>query len=97
MNPKPQKPKLKEIAARIAAHLKRLEADPKANAVHPKTNMPPFYHAHAYQGGRYVRVSYISFQYTYSLTREEAEAYLAWLDESPDHVGKHRDAPGSAP
>lgn len=84
--------KLKEIAARINAHLKRFEADREINKPGPPVNghqqLHPYYHANAgYHGGRYVRVLYISFQGSSTLTRDEAVAYLAWLDAG--NVGTH--------
>lgn len=78
---------LKEIAARISAHLQRIEKNPRTNPV--RNRMHKFYQSWAYQGSKYVRVVYVSYQGASSLTREEAEAYLAWLDAR--HVGTHYD------
>ena len=80
--------KLDEIANRIAAHLARFEKDKTINKPFG-TGVKPYYFASAYRGGRYVCVRYVAYQLTSSLTREEALAYLAWLDAG--NVGTHRD------
>lgn len=77
----------KEIAKRISAHLERFERDKTINARSEKRGIPPYFSAFAVGGGRYVRVQYISFQGQSSLTKAEAEAYLAWLDSG--RVGRH--------
>ena len=82
--------KLEELAARIAEHLKRFEADPVINAPNPVSKARPFYQAIAVRTGRYVAVQYVSYQHTSHLTRDEAEKYLAWLDAG--NVGKHHQA-----
>ena len=86
--------KVSELAEKIDAHLKRMEADPAINVERKGSggmSLPPFYEAHAYQGGGRVMVSTVNFQGTSSLTKEKAEAYLAWLDEgnngSPARAG----------
>jgi hypothetical protein len=71
--------KLSEIAKRIAAHLERIEADPKLNN-HKQGIGGDLYRAGAYQGGKFVRVTYVSFQGASSLTRDDALKYLAWLN-----------------
>ena len=81
---------LTEIGKRIHAHLKRFEADPKINKPHPKYKTSPFYWAGAARVGRYVSVSYVNYQGSQSLTRDQAEAYLAWLDSG--NVGRHFEA-----
>ena len=78
--------KLDEIANRIAAHLARFEKDKTINKPFG-TGVKPYYFSHAYRGGRYVRVIYVTYHEADSLTREEALAYLAWLDAG--NVGKH--------
>ncbi len=87
---------LTDIAKAIDAHLRRFEADPQINAERhyesPITGQReiagrPYYRAGAWRGGRYVMVKYISFQNAAALTREQAEAYLAWLDAG--NVGRH--------
>lgn len=78
--------KLDEIAEKIRAHLKRFEADPVINAINVwKTH--PYYHANAYRAGSRVAVTYISYQHTSNLKREDALEYLAWLDAG--NVGRH--------
>ena len=81
--------KLTEIANRIAAHLARFEKDKTINKPFG-TGVRPYYFTNAYRGGRYVCVRYVAYQLTSSLTREEALAYLAWLDAG--NVGKHWEA-----
>lgn len=81
--------KVREIAERIRAHLKRFEADPKINVrthlvLHPCRK---FYQAGAWASGRYVWVTYIAYQASSALTKSEAERYLAWLDAG--NVGRH--------
>lgn len=79
---------MKELAARIYAHLKRFEADPVINAERPNGSGVPYFRANAYYpGGARIGVVYVSYQGARSLTRDEAEAYLAWLDAG--HVGTH--------
>lgn len=71
--------KLKDIAARISAHLRRLEANKDTNPViHGGSHK--FFHPGAWQGSKYVRVSYVTYQGAVSLTRAGAERYLAALD-----------------
>lgn len=79
--------KLKEVAAKIDAHLSRFEADPKINALSSSSKIHPYYNACAYVAGRYVGIRYVSFQSTDKITKAEAEVYLAWLDAG--NVGKH--------
>jgi hypothetical protein len=82
-------PTLTEIAKRIAAHLKRFEADPEINAERfyesrrtgrRESSGHPYYHAGAWRAGNRVKVIYVSYHDPSSLTRAEAEAYLTWLD-----------------
>ena len=80
--------KLAEIADRINAHLQRFEADPQINkAIH---TLKPYFWAGAGVAGRFVRVGYISFQGGSSLSKADAERYLAWLDAG--NVGRHFEA-----
>jgi hypothetical protein len=83
---------LQETASRIQAHLRRMEKDPTINVVHEATKLKCYYNASACcpKGGRKIRVSYISYQFTSTLSREEAERYLSWLDAG--NSGTHRDA-----
>lgn len=77
---------LRDIAAGIDAHLRRFEADPNINTLSMKRTLA-YYHARARVAGRYVGVMYVSYQDWCRLTRDEAEAYLAWLDAG--NVGQH--------
>lgn len=79
--------KLQEIANRIKDHLKRFEADKSINATKDDRSICPYYNAWATSAGRYVRITYVSFQGSSSLTKSEAEKYLQWLDAG--NVGKH--------
>lgn len=84
---KPAKPKLSELAARISAHLKRIEYDPKVNVARNREGCRPYFGSRTWSGSRYVYVCYVSYQGGSRLTRDEAEKYLAWLDSGK--VGKH--------
>lgn len=84
---KQQPPKLREIAARITAHLERFERDPIINACDKNYGTKRFYNAHSWASGAYVGVRYISFQCESHLRRAEALAYLEWLDAG--RVGRH--------
>ena len=88
--------KLHEIAARIAAHLKRFEADPKiAKSQNIEGPRLDFYCGPTAQpGGTRVFVTYVSYQGEASLKKAEAEAYLAWLDAG--NVGRHYEQQRSA-
>jgi hypothetical protein len=67
---------LTEIASRIDVHLRRMEHDP---AINPP-NSGWLYCARAGRSGAFVAVSYKSYHRQSTLTRAEAETYLAWLD-----------------
>lgn len=71
--------KMKEIAARISAHLKRFEADPEINKRKP-SGIPPYFRAGSVASGSYVYVTYVSFQGDTALRKTIAAKYLAWLD-----------------
>ena len=86
--------KLKDIAARISAHLRRLEANKDTNPV-SSGGTSKFYQAGACQGSKYVRIKYVSYQYTWSLERAEAERYLAALDSG--FTGRHGALPKETP
>lgn len=81
--------KLAEIAARINAHLKRIETDPKLNPWDRGKvgGTKPYYCSSACAAGRYVLVVYIVYQGYSALTKDAALAYLAWLDAG--NVGRH--------
>ena len=80
--------KLKEIAERIDAYLKKFEADKTINAP-GKGSMAisPYYCAGAWVSGSYVSVCYVSFQHTSNLRKADAIKYLERLDAG--NVGKH--------
>lgn len=82
--------KLAEIAERINKHLKRFEADPVINAPSPTWKTRPYYYAGAGTAGRYVEIIYITYQHHPKLTKDEAIAYLAWLDAG--NIGTHYEA-----
>lgn len=71
---------LTEIGKRIRYHLKNLEDDREWNARDPKYGTVHLWNSNAYRAGRYVNVTYISYQGTTSLPRDKAEAYLEGLD-----------------
>lgn len=83
------KMKLADIAARILTHLKRFESDPAIADVITTSGKPitKFYKVNAWASGRYVGVRYVSFHPESNLTKQEALAYLAWLDAG--NVGRH--------
>ena len=82
---------LTETGERINAHLKRFEADKEINTTRKfgLSSMAThiYYNAWAGRTGRFVGVRYIIYQDGDSLTRAEAERYLAWLDAG--NVGTH--------
>ena len=83
--------KLKDIASRIRAHLRRFEDDPKINTTKPQPyGGVPYFWVNAYAAGRFVYVTYISYQGNSHLTKDEATRYLAWLDAG--NVGRHFEA-----
>lgn len=83
--------KLKEIAAKIGAHLKRFEADPKINRRDATYGTTPYYNAGAfYSRGAFISVRYVSYQHTSHLRKNDALAYLEWLDAG--NVGRHHQA-----
>lgn len=71
-----------DIATRIDAHLRVMEADPVLNAVREmsRLHLRPYYQAGAIACGGRVRVTYVNFQGGMSIPLGDAEAYLAWLD-----------------
>lgn len=87
---------LTDIALRIQAHLRRFAADPAiadrewtdGQGQVRKTAL--YWSPNAYRGGSRCMVRYVAYQLTSSLTREEAERYLAWLDAG--NVGRHYEA-----
>ena len=81
---------LREIASRIHEHLRRFEADKETNQPNGEYGLQPYFNASAVSSGRYVYVTYVSYQRANALKRDEAEKYLAWLDAG--NVGKHLEA-----
>ncbi len=100
--PKTDEPTTKEIAARITKHLHRFETDPVINAKRAYnkdakrwehttdgTGVGLYYRACAMHAhGQKVAITYVTYQGSQKLTREEALAYLAWLDAG--NIGTHR-------
>jgi hypothetical protein len=78
---------LKEIASRILSHLKRFEKDPIINKADPQYKTRPYFWSNVSVRGRRIMVTYVSYQGSSSLTRQEAADYLAWLDAG--NVGCH--------
>lgn len=81
--------KLKDLAERIAAHLKRFEADPLLSRRKDKKTAR-FWSTSCVVNGRFVSVSYISYQGSSNMSKAEAQAYLAKLDAG--YVGRHFEA-----
>lgn len=86
-----------ELAERIHAHLRLMEADPVLNAPRPAgfLRLSPFYQAQAVAVGGRVHVQYVSYQGDSPLRLAEAERYLAWLDAG--NKGKHFEVPPDQP
>lgn len=78
---------LEEIAQCIHAHFQRFERDPRINKRTSSNSILPFYNAGASANKKIVHVTYISFQLTTKLSKDEALAYLAWLDAG--NIGTH--------
>lgn len=83
----PETPKLGEIAERIAAHLRRFEADPVINPTREGRRIRAYYSPSALVRGSRVGIAYVSFQPETCLTKSAALGYLAWLDAG--NVGRH--------
>ena len=95
---KTQAPTCKQIAHAIDGYLKMFEADPNINVrrvlVDGEWQVAPtgkgvgqYYFAHAVAHGRFVRITYISYQGSRALTKAEAATYLTWLQAG--NVGTH--------
>jgi len=79
--------KMQEIADGIKAHLKRFADDPVL-CKHQASGRAAFWNTNAvYPGGVKVRVMYISYQGSTTLSKEQAAAYLDWLNAG--NVGTH--------
>lgn len=92
-------PSITEVASRIQAHLTRFENDKVINAAARTPHAPvtsdalkPYYMARAWAAGPRVRVLYVNYQGSVTLTKAQAVAYLSWLDKG--NVGRHQQAPG---
>lgn len=72
--------KLREIAERIRRHLQRFESDKRGVNRPLKTGLRPFFLANAFVSGRYVGVTYVSYQGASYLEKSKALAYLEALD-----------------
>jgi len=77
--------KNKEIALKISEYLSRFE-EAKYKTVRGDNK---YYHAHAWNTGRYVAIRYISYQCQSNLSKDEAMKYLKWLYDG--NIGKHTD------
>lgn len=86
---------LPEIAERITAHLKRMEADPQINTVvsaHPRSTLREYVDPWAYAAGSRLALIYQTWlsKYPDHISKAEALTYLAWLDAGNN--GSHRTA-----
>lgn len=82
-------PKLRDVAGRITAHLKRAEAaQPKDGKALPGR----LFNAFSRVAGSRVGVRYVSYQGETFLRKDDALHYLRWLDAG--NVGKHYTAVG---
>lgn len=82
---------LRQIADRINVHLKAMEGNPEVNRREEShSRLLPYWYSGAHAAGRYVGVTYVSFQGTSHLSKSEASIYLAWLDSG--RRGKHWEA-----
>ena len=97
MSSLPKEISVTEIANRISEHLKRIAQKERRHleAVRkrppeerqPYDDLPGYQAPHAYQAGRYVGISYISYHTPSNLTKREALHYLGLLDGG--HEGQH--------
>ncbi len=91
---------LTETAKRIARHLVRFAATPSVaskswiDSKGEKRELTLFWHPVCYRAGSRAMVKYVTYQYESSMTKAEAEQYLAWLDDG--NVGRHYDAKKAA-
>ena len=88
--------KTKEIMERIHKHLKRMEEDLTINTLAAYRGMKTsrFFGAAAGMSGRWPYLQYVSYQGAFTITKEQAIAYLAWLDAG--NSGTHWEAERSA-
>ena len=91
---------LTETANAIATHLIRFSRTPSSasktwiDSAGTERELTLFWYPVCYRAGPRVKVKYVSYQYESSLTKAEAEQYLAWLDAG--NVGRHYDAKKAA-
>lgn len=84
---------MKDLAGRINVHLEAHEADEEWNRQEwtdrqgRTSKLSKLWNAGAHARGRWVYVTYVSYQGRFNLSREQAERYLAWLDEG--NRGQH--------
>ncbi len=80
---------LKEIAEKINVYLKGFENDPEINQYTDGRggNLHPYWHSVSFASGKYLGVTYISYQGPLYLKKADAEKYLEWLVAG--NVGKH--------
>lgn len=81
--------KLSEIAEKIKAHLARFQDDPVLSKTKEGKGVR-FWNTNAEVSGRFVAVTYVSYQLTSKLSKAEALQYLAKLDDG--FVGRHIEA-----
>jgi len=86
-----EKLKLADIAARINAHLKRLEADKEWNALPKGFVTSKLWCASACYSGNRVFITYVSYQGSSSLKKADAIKYLTALEGG--YKGKHWHVP----
>lgn len=82
--------KLKEIAERIHKHLKNFENDSVINKPYNSGGFRPYFMVNTHAGGKYVYVTYISYQGSSALNKNEAMLYLEKLDNG--FIGRHFEA-----
>lgn len=80
---------MREVAAEINEALKAWEKDPEINAPIEGRGMVtrPFYKPYCGASGTRVFICYVLFQGGISISRSEAETYLAWIREG--NFGRH--------
>lgn len=84
--PKLEDLKIAEIARRLCAHLKRLEAEDEKQQGSIGSHRA-YWRTSAGTSGNRVWVVYISYQGSTTLKKAEAITYLRWLDEG--NKGRH--------
>ena len=72
--------KLTEIAEGINKHLQRFAKDPEINKV-DSYGCHEYFYPRAYAAGRFIYVSYVTYQGKRRLSKEKAESYLEALDK----------------